>query len=312
MTSPRAICIGEALAVLVAERRGPLEQAGSFRLDVGGAEFNVAVALAVAGIDTALVTRLGADGFGRLITTEAELHGVNTTAIEYDPIRPTGLYIKELGSARDGVAGQNPGQSRMHYYRAGSAGSILSVQLLEQPFVRPLLASAELVHITGITPALSADAMAMSLRLAERHERSGMLSVDVNWRPALWRGREAVGAAVLGRMIRGSDIAFMGASEAQEIYGIREPSELRTLFPEPRWLVVKNDADAATAFDGTTRADIPAHTLDVVEAIGAGDAFAAGFLAALLEGSPITDCLRDAHSMAARALASTGDSIAAS
>ncbi|HMH59369.1 MAG TPA: sugar kinase [Galbitalea sp.] len=307
--NPRAVCIGEALAVLVAERRGPLEEAETFRVGVGGAEFNVAVALASAGISTALLTRVGDDGFGRLICAEAELRGVGTAAIERDSSRSTGMYVKELGGTGDKATDLGPGRSRMHYYRAGSAGSTLSVEFLERPIVRTLLASAELVHITGITPALSAEAMAMSLRLAEREGRSFLLSVDLNWRPALWRGREADGAAALDRMIRGSDIAFIGASESREIYGIGEPSELRARFPEPRWLVVKNDAEAATAFDGDARADVPALALDVVEAIGAGDAFAAGFLAALVDGSTIADCLGAAHAMAARALASTGDSI---
>jgi 2-dehydro-3-deoxygluconokinase len=307
--NPRAVCIGEALAVLVAEHHGPLEEAETFRVGVGGAEFNVAVALAAAGISTTLLTVVGDDGFGRLIISEAELRGVGTAAILRDPTRSTGMYVKELGGNGDGPTDLGQGRSRMHYYRAGSAGSTLSVQFLERPVVRSLLASAEVIHITGITAALSAEAMAMSLQLAERPGRTALLSVDVNWRPALWRARESEGATVLARMIRGSDIAFMGASETREIYGTGDPSELRSMFPEPRWLVVKNDAEAATAFDRDTRADVPAQTLDVVEAIGAGDAFAAGFLGGLLDGRTIVQCLGAAHAMAARALASTGDSI---
>jgi 2-dehydro-3-deoxygluconokinase len=309
VVNPRAVCVGEALAVLVAERSGPLEDAETFRVGVGGAELNVAVALASAGISTALITRVGDDGFGRLITAEAELRRVDTSAIERDPTRATGMYVKELGGTGEKGTDLGPGRSRMHYYRQGSAGSTLSVQFLEQPLVGALLASAQVVHITGITPALSSEAMAMSLRLAERDGRSALLSIDLNWRPALWRDRESEGAAVLDRMIRGSDIAFMGASESREIFGIGEPSALRSLFPEPRWLIVKNDAEVATAFDGDARTDVPALTIDVVEAIGAGDAFAAGFLAALLDDGTPVDCLGAAHAMAARALASTGDSV---
>uniref|UniRef100_UPI002455D2A1 PfkB family carbohydrate kinase n=1 Tax=Nocardia brasiliensis TaxID=37326 RepID=UPI002455D2A1 len=115
------------------------------------------------------------------------------------------------------------------------------------------------------------------------------------------------GAAGRGRPPRGSDVVFLGADEAAAVFGTGDPGALRALFPEPAQLIVKNDEHTVTGFAGADRVEVPALGLEVTERIGAGDAFAGGYLAALLHGRPLAQRLRFGHLCAAAALTGTGD-----
>jgi 2-dehydro-3-deoxygluconokinase len=302
-------CFGEALAVLVQEQPGPLERAETFTRSIGGAETNVAIALAALGTPSAIVTRVGADGFGRYIgATLADL-GVDVSAIDVDPARETGVYLKEVGGT-SGLAGDlGPNTSRMHYYRAGSASSALSPAFLDIPAVAYTLSSADVVHTTGITPALSDSAAATQTALFERKQAGQLLSFDLNWRPALWRDKPDAAHGMLGAYVDAADIALLGSDEASAVFGVGDPAELRRMFPGPRWLVVKDDSHAAIAFDGSTRVEVSPSSVDVVEAIGAGDAFAAGLLSGLAASADLGEAMRTAHLTAARALSSVHDHV---
>ena len=102
---------------------------------------------------------------------------------------------------------------------------------------------------------------------------------------------------------------FVGLDEAAALWGaaVREPADVRALLPSPRIVVVKDAARGATAFHGGAATHVPALRVDVVEPVGAGDAFAAGFLAELLNGGDAVRCLRSGHLTAASALTVTGD-----
>jgi 2-dehydro-3-deoxygluconokinase len=299
--TPAVACLGEALVVLVPTVAGPLEHAATLTRSIAGAEANVAIALVAAGAPAAVITRVGDDGFGRYITSELARLGVGTSAIEVDAVAPTGIYVKDLAPAGD--------RGRMRYYRTGSAGSLLSPDTLDSPEARSLLTGARVLHTTGITPALSDSARDAQLALLERRAAGQLVSFDLNWRPALWRDREDEARTVLGAFVRRADVAFIGASEASDIWNTTDPAELRAMFPEPRWLIVKNDASDASGFDRDHRVDVPTLHLDVVEPIGAGDAFAAGFLAGLLAGLSLEGCMARAHRMATRALSNTRDHV---
>lgn len=305
----RAVTFGEALVVLVQSDPGPLEDSAGFTRSLGGAELNVAVGLVAHGVETSMITRVGNDGFGRYVVDELGRLGVGVSGIDIDPERRTGIYIKEVGGSTGRPNDLGPGSSRMHYYRAGSAASALSPRTLRMPAVRRVLEAASLIHTSGITPALSDDARAAQYELVRSRRPGQLLAFDLNWRPSLWRGRESDATRILSNCVRGSDIALLGANEASAVFGLAEPGSLRREFPEPRWLIVKNDGNAATAFDGDTRVDVPALSVDIVEAIGAGDAFASGILAGILAGAPLAESVEQAHRVAARALASAGDHV---
>ncbi|ADB35165.1 PfkB domain protein [Kribbella flavida DSM 17836] len=288
----RVVCVGEAMIMLAAGTGAPLEDVETFRRSVGGAECNVAGGVAGLGIPTGWLSRVGADGFGRHVLRDLERRGVDVGGVEQDPLRPTGLYVKHTAG----------GRTRMHYYRTGSAAAAMDVSFLDRPAVRDRLAGAELVHTTGITAAISATAAEMLDQLALRRDTLGFsLSVDLNWRPALWRDQDP---APLWRLLRAADVVLVGADEAMLFAGTSDPAQLRELLGPRATIVLKSDAHVALALepDGR-RTEVPALTVDVVEPVGAGDAFAAGYLAATLQGLPMEQRLRSGHLSAATVLA---------
>src|SRR5690554_4616239 len=134
----RIITLGETMALVTPASSEPLERATEFRLDIGGAESNVATHLAALGHEASWVSRVGDDALGRRLTATIRERGVDTSMVEVTMDAPTGVYFKDPGV---GVL----------YYRRGSAASTLDPSILD---LVPL-ADAELVHISGITPALS-------------------------------------------------------------------------------------------------------------------------------------------------------------
>jgi 2-dehydro-3-deoxygluconokinase len=279
------VCAGESMALVTPDPPAPLELGGPMRLEVAGAESTVACYLAMLGARTAWASRVGDDPLGRLLLARIGSYGVDTSLVEVDPEAPTGVFFKDPGGERTSV----------YYYRAGSAASRLG------PHLVPALSGLEhpgLVHLSGITPALSASCAALVDAVLDS---PATVSFDVNYRPALWPADRA--APELARLAARADIVFVGLDEAQALWGIRTPGDVRALLPKPATVVVKDGAAGAHS-DGTF---VPARPVDVVEPVGAGDAFAAGYLYARLTGRAEADRLRLGHLVAGAALRVTGD-----
>lgn len=286
-------CVGETMAALVPAAAQPLETADTLRVDVAGAESNVAMYLADHGVPARWVSRLGDDAFGRRVARAVADAGVDVSGVRFDPDRPTGLLFKDPG----------PDGTRVTYYRRGSAASAMDPDMLDDEALR----TASVWHFSGVTPALSADCLALTrAALAEPRPAGTTVSFDVNHRPALWPHPPG---KLLQDLADRADIAFVGLDEARALWGdgVRAPADVRTLLPSPRILVVKDGAIAATAFHDGAEIVVPPRRVDVVEPVGAGDAFAAGFLAGLLRGDGLVRCLRLGHLTAASALSVTGD-----
>ncbi|WP_405755742.1 sugar kinase [Streptomyces sp. NBC_01411] len=288
-------CIGETMAALIPEPAAPLDGAGLLGIRIAGAESNVAMYLADHGVPSRWVSALGDDPFGHRIRAEVAAAGVDISGVRTDPHRPTGLLVKDPGTEG----------TRVHYYRRGSAASALTPDLLDDDAVR----SAGLIHLSGITPALSAGCRGLVLALLRPDiaERPCPVSFDVNHRAALWA--DGAAPAVLLGLARRADITFVGLDEAQALWGdeLADAFAVRELLPQPPVLVVKDGARAATAFDGPRAHTVPAPPVEVIEPVGAGDAFAAGFLAGLLRGEEPVRALRLGHLTAGAALRVTGD-----
>jgi len=285
-------CVGETMAVLAPTPPGPLETAELLALDVGGAESNVAQYLAGHGITARWVSRVGDDPFGRMIRRRVAAGGVDVSAVEVDPERPTGVYFKH----------REPAGNAVHYYRRGSAASAMTAAVLDGPAV----GTADAVHLSGITPALSPschELVATALRPGPR--RRPLVSFDLNWRPALWRGID--GATLLRELASQADIVFVGQDEVAAVWGCPDPHAVRALLPEPAVLVIKDAERGATAFRDAEVVTVPALAVEVVDVVGAGDAFAAGFLAGLFAGHDLVGQLRLGHVTAAAALRATAD-----
>ncbi|TRV79446.1 sugar kinase [Streptomyces sp. 130] len=308
-TPADVVCLGESMVTFLPSRPGRLADVPSFDRGIGGAESNVACALAAAGHRTAWVSRVGADGFGDHLVAAVAAYGVDTSFVRRDPARPTGIYFRTATDRATDV-------HEVAYYRAGSAASAMSPSTV--PF--DALPAGRILHLSGITAALSADCLALLRELTAPREGRPLLSFDVNFRPGLWRGESP---AVLLELARRADVVFVGEDEAEEAWGVVGAAAIREALPEPGVVVVKRGADGVTVFSrepglrpGPRASNaggaeevthVPALRVDVVAPVGAGDAFAAGFLSATLRGLPVRDRARHGHLMAAAVLTVPGD-----
>lgn len=180
-----------------------MAHAASLSLGIGGSESNVAIGLQRLGAHAVWCSRLGADSLGQLVEREIRAEGVDVR-VTVDPHAPTGPMIKE----RRTLAAQ-----RVSYYRAGSAASRISPDDIDQE----LIANAAVVHLSGITPALSAQAADTVRKLVADANAAGVpVSFDLNYRANLWSPEDA--AAFYRAILPKVDIVFAGED------GPRSPS----------------------------------------------------------------------------------------
>ncbi|MGV9761862.1 sugar kinase [Streptomyces tricolor] len=328
------VTLGESMVTFLPGRPGRLADVPSFDRAIGGAESNVACALAAFGHTARWVSRVGADGFGDHLVERIAGYGVDVSAVRRDPDRPTGVYFRTAGD-------RGTGAHEVAYYRAGSAASAMSTRNVDLAAVR----AARVLHLSGITAALSDTCLDLLRALTAPGPDRPLISFDVNHRPGLWRTAE--GPRVLLEVARHADVVFVGEDEAEQAWGVTGgPEAIRGVLPEPGVVVVKQGERGATAFAGPgrsagadrdratasrpsapppsgpplTAASPAAHPLTaaphafepalrtaVVATTGAGDAFAAGFLSATLRGLPLRTRLRHGHLFAAAALTAPGD-----
>ena len=171
--APHVVCLGETMALVVPDPPAPLAVADRFLLSHAGAESNVAVTLARLGTQARWCSRVGDDPFGRRIRAELTALGVDTSLVSVTAGR-TGVFFKDPAGATTTV----------HYYRDGSAASTMDGTDAE----RALAARPALIHLTGITPALSRSCAGMIDGVLQRASAAGapQVSFDVNYRPSLW------------------------------------------------------------------------------------------------------------------------------
>ena len=287
--TPRLIAIGETMAVVAPTTPEPLLTAEDFHVSIGGAESNVAVHAATLGHPTAWVSALGDDVLGERVRAAIAGRGVDTRWVTVDASAPTGVYFKDPGRG-------------VQYYRAGSAASRMSPATLDGiP-----LEQADIVHVSGITPALSPSCAALIDAVFDRMAGApGIVSFDVNHRAALWPASDA--APVLTRLADRADLVFVGRDEAETLWGCATAEDARAHLPGPATLVVKDGDVGATEFSAEGTVFVPAIPTEVIEVVGAGDAFAAGYLAGVLAGAPASERLLGGHRRARLVLQSTRD-----
>jgi 2-dehydro-3-deoxygluconokinase len=295
-SAPFVVTLGETMVALVAEEAGPLRYASRFHRRVAGAESNVAIGLARLGVSAGWVSRLGDDEFGRYVRAAVRGEGVDVSQVELDPDRPTGLMIKELRPV---------GKSRVLYYRSGSAASALSPQTLPITYLQ----QARHVHLTGITPALSPSCANAALNAARTVvEAGGTVSFDVNLRSQLGVNDPL---AAFRPFIDLAHLLFVGADEAEQLFRTQDRDvierELASLGVST--VILKLGADGARAYTSAEGRWIsaPGYKVPVVDEVGAGDAFAAAYLAATFRGIPVEDALRIANAAGALAITVPGD-----
>ena len=285
VSSPLVLCVGEPLVVLSPDAGERLDAAESLRLSVGGAEANVAVHLARLGVPSRFAGAVGNDPFGWRVQATLAREGVDVSTLRYDDSRPTGLYAKD----------PEPGGTVSYYYRSGSATSALD------RLPPGALDGVTLVHVSGILVSLGLGCRALVETLLDGPVP---VSFDVNHRPALWPHGEA--ASVLRDLGSRAGTVLVGLDEAADLWGCVDAGDVRDLFPTSE-LVVKDAGRTATAFHAEGRVDVAALDVVVVEPVGAGDAFAAGYLSVRAIGGDIARALRTGHAVASAALVASDD-----
>jgi 2-dehydro-3-deoxygluconokinase len=286
---------GETM-VLLDGVEGGLAPGAPFLLRIGGAESNFGVALSRLGVPVTWVSRLGADPLGDLIHDTLAAEGLDLRLVQRDAGAPTGVFFKW----------HEEGEGRVLYRRAGSAASRL------EPADAPDDAydGVRLVHLTGITMALSDSARATVLAVAAKARVRGIpVTFDPNYRPALWPGpREA--EACMREVLANVDWYLCGEQEGCLLFGVDSAAEVREAARAggAAEAAVRVAARGAIVWEGGGPVEVPPqHLEDVVDEIGAGDGFAAGFAYGLLHGWGPVACARAGNLIAARALRGTGD-----
>jgi 2-dehydro-3-deoxygluconokinase len=259
------------MGTFATEDLAPLAQGKGWTTYAAGAESNVAAGAAWLGLSAGWIGRVGADAFGRAVLDELTGLGVDCSRAAVDEARPTGLMFKGA------VEGE---RCEIEYRRSGSAGSALAPEDLDRDYV----ASARAVHVTGITACLSESAGLAAVRAFELAR--GLRSFDPNIRPQLWRDDLA---PLVRRLVAMSDVCFCGLADAELLTGASGAERCAEALAGlgPATVVVTLGSRGALALEGGQFSRGAADAAEVVDPVGAGDAFAAGFLTARLRGEPV-------------------------
>ena len=287
------ITAGETMVLGVPPRPGRLRHAGNLELKIGGAESNLAIALSRLGLSAGWMSYLGADEPGQLVLDRIRAEGVDTSQVRRIKDHPTGLYLRE----QVGV------DVRVYYYRQGSAASAMHRDAIDADY----FSGAGFVHLTGITPALSQDCRAFVLWAAREARASGArVSFDVNYRSKLWRTEQA--REFVEEILPDVYLLFAGDEEARAIWDRDDEALVRELSGKgPEEVVLKTGSTGSLALVADEVLKNPAFTVAEVDPVGAGDAFAAGYLAGHLWDLPAEERLRVANAMGALSVATLGD-----
>lgn len=294
MTPPDVVTLGETMVCL---RTGtPLRLGGTLAMTIAGAESNVAIGLARLGHTVRWGGRVGADEVGSFILRMLRAESVAVDTVVVDADRPTGLMLAERRVADI---------SRVSYYRTGSAGSALS----GADAAESLVDVPRILHVTGITPALStsaAAAVATAVHLAR--DAGALVSVDVNYRSSLWTPEEA--RSILSGLVRSADIVIASDDELGLV--VTKPENESEAADElaasgVSQLVIKRGARGATVWHDGLAHHASAIPVTVLDTIGAGDALTAGYLSGVLDGLSPSAALHRGTVTGAFAVAAVGD-----
>jgi 2-dehydro-3-deoxygluconokinase len=289
------VTFGEALTVFLAEPGVPLSAATTFRRSVAGAELNLAIGLARLGRRVRWSGRVGEDTHGQLILRTLRAEGVDVSGVLTESA-PNGIMVRDCHVSR---------MVDVTYFRSGSAGSRLRPEGLDLAAIR----QARVLAISGVTAALSDTAFEATLAAAEAAREAGVTVVfDPNIRYKLAPIDQQIGG--LRRLAALADVLLAAEDEAMVISGIQSADDgLAEWFLAGgcQLAVFKRGAAGAWATDGSDTWHQPAFSVHAVDPVGAGDAFAAGFISSYLDGAPVDVSLRRGAACGALNVAVAGD-----
>lgn len=291
------ITFGESMVLFSPGEKGPMRHVHSFTKSIAGAESNVAIALSRLGQKVGWFSNLGDDEFGRYIKFMIRGEGVDVSRAKVDTENQTGLVFKEL------FEHVNP---NVYYYRKNSAASYMQPSDLDEDYIR----SAKMLHITGITPALSQSAKETTLRAIDIAKEAGVtVSFDPNIRLKLWSLEDA--KETILEICQKVDVLFPGIDESEILLGTTDTTEILERFHAMgvSEIALKLGKEGCIVSDKATSKFIPGYIVENVEdSVGAGDGFAAGYLSSRLKGLTIEEAGDFANGVGAMATLVKGDS----
>ena len=273
------VAFGEAMIRLSPPNFKRLEQTTTLDLNIGGAELNVAVGVSRLGMKSAWVSRLPDNPLGRMIANKAREFGVDVSPIIWQKEGRAGLYFLEFGAT--------PRPSSVVYDRANSSFS--NIQPGEVDWAE-IFKSAKCLHLTGITPAVSKSSAAVTLEALQKAKASGCrISLDLNYRAKLWSPEEA--NRTMAPMMDFVDILITTKGDTRTILGIEAENDetlaklLLDKYPIELVAVSYREGDtvwqclfSAIAVNREKTYTTRTYNIDIVDQVGRGDSFAAGFL----------------------------------
>jgi len=291
------VTVGEIMVQFNAVTRGPLRSVQLFEKHAAGAEGNVAIGVSRLGCSSGVISRVGDDEFGHYLLGVLMAERVDVSHVAIDPGFPTASFFIQRGHPI-------PNKSEAFYYRKDSAGSRPSEADVDSGYI----ASSKILHITGVTPALGESAKAATPKAAKvAKDEHVTFSFDTNVRLKLWSEDSA--RKGLLPLCKTADIVFTSCPDSKIILNEDRPQGIADALHQAgvKTVVVKlgeKGAFVSSAGEVFTEPAIPTYVEDPT---GAGDSFAATFLATQLKGWKLRESLRAANATAALVVSVRGD-----
>ncbi len=289
------LTFGEPM-MLFAGDKDKIYDSNQFTKYVAGSELNVSVGLARLGYEVIYATKLGTDPFGRYIYDFMKKERINISYIKFDPFHSTGIMFKSK---------KEDGDPEIFYFRKNSAASSINKSDLE--FVEK--ENPKIIHLTGITPALSESTMETVLFLVNfSRQRKITLTFDPNLRPQLWKSKDEM-INVINEIAFSSDVFLPGLKEAEILTGLSDPKKIADFYIKKgvKTVAIKLSEKGAFLSNGNESYFVPSFHVKVVDTVGAGDGFCAGMISGLLDGISLKEAVVRANAIGAMQVMTPGD-----
>lgn len=291
------ITIGDAMITFNPANSGPMRFVSSFERKVGGAELNVAIGCSRLGLKTGWISCLGNDEFGRHIYNFVRGEGIDVSEVALVEGYPTSLNFKEI---------MEDGSGRTFYYRTNSPTTALTKETLNEDFIK----NTKVFHITGVFPAVdqikNVELVKQAIMLAKQH--GVLISFDPNIRLKLWSREEA--RAALREFLPFVDILLTGIEEAELLVGTSNPKEIieKCKAFGISYVAIKKGENGSIGYYNGQYIEVSAvKTRKVVDTVGAGDGFDAGFIYGVIHNWSLERTLKLANTIGSMVVSVSGD-----
>ncbi|MCO7150227.1 sugar kinase [Vagococcus lutrae] len=285
----KVMLIGEPMVMFYADEYGPLSEVNHFSKGLAGAEVNVGIGLSRLGHNVSYLTKLNQDPMGQYIYNYLEKEELASELIIRDSALPVGVMYKNK---------VKKGDPDTLYYRKGSAASTLKIEDVEQID----FSLFDVLHMTGIPPALSQSLRETSFYMIKEAKKKGcLITFDPNLRPSLWED-QATMIETVNELASISDVFLPGLGEASLLSGLDAVDDITEFYLAKgiKTVIVKDGASGAHYRTKDKKGHVPSfHVSEIVDTVGAGDGFAVGIIDGLLNDFTLEHSLTNANAIGA-------------